>query len=132
MIEIYESPLLGLDRHRRAYQLLDDVRLCKFEATSMDERRLRFRAADCEAITDKLGLVDWHGLFSRKRFDLCVYSAFTGVRLRGDFTALRSTYQQKYVWACLYDDDRIGIEEEIKTDPKSFFRANQDRVTRNL
>jgi hypothetical protein len=32
----------------------------------------RFRAADCEAITDELGLVDWHGLFSRKGVDLCV------------------------------------------------------------
>jgi hypothetical protein len=49
-----------------------DVQLCKFEATSMDERRFRFRAADCEAITDELGLVDWHGLFSYKGVDLCV------------------------------------------------------------
>jgi hypothetical protein len=38
----------------------------------MDERRFRFRAADCEAITDELGLVGWHGLFSRKGVDLCV------------------------------------------------------------
>jgi hypothetical protein len=57
----------------RAYKLLVDVRLCKFEATSMDERRFRFRAADCEAITDELGLGDWYGLFSRKGVDLCVY-----------------------------------------------------------
>jgi hypothetical protein len=48
-----------------------DVRLCKCEAASMDERRFRFGAADCEAITDELGLVDWHGLFSRKGIDLC-------------------------------------------------------------
>jgi hypothetical protein len=34
----------------RVYELLMDVRLCKFEATSMDERRFRFRAADCEAM----------------------------------------------------------------------------------
>jgi hypothetical protein len=71
-VEICESPLLGLDRYHRAYELLVDVRLCNFEATSMDERRFRFRAADCEAITDELGLVDWHGLFSRKGVDLCV------------------------------------------------------------
>jgi hypothetical protein len=51
-------PLLGLDRHHRAYELLVDERLCKFEATSVDERRFRFRAADCEAITGELGLVD--------------------------------------------------------------------------
>jgi hypothetical protein len=51
---------------------LVDVRLCKFEANSMDERRFVFRAADCEAIIDELGLVDWHGLFSRKGVDLCV------------------------------------------------------------
>jgi hypothetical protein len=38
----------------------------------MDERRFRFRTTDCEAITDELGLVDWHGLFSRKGVDLCV------------------------------------------------------------
>jgi hypothetical protein len=60
-VEICESPLLELDRHHRAYELLVDVRLCKCEATSMEERRFRFRAADCEAITDELGLVDWHG-----------------------------------------------------------------------
>jgi hypothetical protein len=36
-------------------------------------------------------------------------------RLRGDFTALKTTYQERH------DDYRIGIEEEIKTDPKSFF-----------
>jgi hypothetical protein len=39
--------------------------------------------------------------------------------LRGDFTALRSTYQERQGLA--YDDYRIGIEEDIKTDPKSFF-----------
>jgi hypothetical protein len=33
---------------------------------------LRFRAADCEAITDELSFVDWHSLFSRKGVDLCV------------------------------------------------------------
>jgi hypothetical protein len=45
-VEICESPLLGLDRHHRAYELLMDVQICKFEATSMDERRFRFRATD--------------------------------------------------------------------------------------
>jgi hypothetical protein len=40
-------------------------------------------------------------------------------RLRGDFTALRSTYQEHHGFA--YDDYRIGIEEEIKTDLRSFF-----------
>jgi hypothetical protein len=64
--------LLELDRHHRAYELLVDVRLCEFEATIMDKRRFRFRAADCEAITEELGLVDWHCLFSRKRVDLCI------------------------------------------------------------
>jgi DNA primase len=38
----------------------------------LDERQLRFRAANCAAITDELGLVDWHALFSRKGVDLCV------------------------------------------------------------
>jgi hypothetical protein len=71
-VEICKSPLLGLDRHHRAYELLVDVRLYKFEAANMDERRFRFGAVDCKAITDKLGLVDCHGLFSRKRVDLCV------------------------------------------------------------
>jgi hypothetical protein len=71
-VEICESPLLGLDRLHRAYELLVDVRLCKSEETGRDERRFRFRAADCEAITDKLSLVDWHGLFSHKGVDLCV------------------------------------------------------------
>jgi hypothetical protein len=41
-------------------------------------------------------------------------------RLRGDFTALRSTYQERHGLA--YDDYRISIEEEIKTDPESFAR----------
>jgi hypothetical protein len=42
-------------------------------------------------------------------------------RLRSNFTALRSTYQERHGFA--YDDYRIaiGIEEEIKTNPKSFF-----------
>jgi hypothetical protein len=31
---------------------------CKFEATAMNEKWFRFRAADCEAISDELGLVD--------------------------------------------------------------------------
>jgi hypothetical protein len=35
--------------------------------------------------------------------------------LRGDFTVLRSTYQERH------GDYRFGIEEEIKTDPESFF-----------
>jgi hypothetical protein len=39
-------------------------------------------------------------------------------RLRGDFNAFRSTYQERHGLA--YNDYRIGIEEEIKTDPKSF------------
>jgi hypothetical protein len=38
----------------------------------MAERRFVFKAADCEAIIDELGLVDWHGLFSRNGVDLCV------------------------------------------------------------
>jgi hypothetical protein len=33
----------------------------------------KIRAADCEAITEELGLVDWHGLFSRKGVDLPFY-----------------------------------------------------------
>jgi hypothetical protein len=32
-------------------------------------------------------------------------------RLRGDFTALRITYQERHGFA--YNDYRIGIEEEI-------------------
>jgi hypothetical protein len=36
-----------------------------------------------------------------------------------DDIALRSTYQERQGLA--YDDYRIGIEEEIKTDPTSFF-----------
>jgi hypothetical protein len=71
-VEICESPLFGHDRHHRAYELLVDVRLHKFEATSMDERQLVSRAADCKAIIDELGLVDWHGLFSRNEVDLGV------------------------------------------------------------
>jgi hypothetical protein len=47
-----------------------DVRLCKFQATSVNERQFRFKAADCEAITDERGLVDWHDLFSRKGVDI--------------------------------------------------------------
>jgi hypothetical protein len=46
-VEICKSPILGLDRHYRAYKLLVDVRKCKFEATSMDERQFRLRATDC-------------------------------------------------------------------------------------
>jgi hypothetical protein len=39
--------------------------------------------------------------------------------LRGDFTPLRSTYQKRQGFA--YDDYRIGIEEEIETDPIGVF-----------
>jgi hypothetical protein len=43
----------------------------------MDEKRFRFRAADCEAITDELGLIDWHGPFSHKRvFYDVIWSCF--------------------------------------------------------
>jgi hypothetical protein len=49
-----------------------DVRICKFEAKSVNKRRFRFRATDCEAITGELGLVDWHGLISREGVDLYV------------------------------------------------------------
>jgi hypothetical protein len=48
------------------------VGLCKFKEISMDEMRFRFRAADCEAITDEVGLVDWHGFFKRKGVELYV------------------------------------------------------------
>jgi hypothetical protein len=174
-VEIWESPFLGLDRHHRAYELLVDVQLSKFEAKSIYERRFRFGTADCEAITDELGSIDWHGLFSRKGVELwidlfydVIWSCFVprtstccaqklpwvtkelnGLknkttkaakkmkeserrwmvdddisecdfeRLWGDLTALRSTYQELHGLA--YDDYRIGIEEKIKTDPKSFF-----------
>jgi hypothetical protein len=36
-----------------------------------------------------------------------------------NLTALRSTYQERRGF--VYDNYRIGIEEEIKTDPESFF-----------
>jgi hypothetical protein len=39
-------------------------------------------------------------------------------RLWGDFTARRSTYQERH-WI-VYNDYRIGIDEEFMTDPKSF------------
>jgi hypothetical protein len=39
---------------------------------------------------------------------------------QGDFTGFRSTYQEHHGFA--YDDYPIGIEEEIKTDHKIFFR----------
>jgi hypothetical protein len=39
--------------------------------------------------------------------------------MSSDFTAIRSTYQKRHGFA--YDDYRIGIEEEIKTHPNSFF-----------
>jgi hypothetical protein len=93
-VEICESPILGLARHHRAYELLVDVRLCKCEATSMDERWFRFRAADCKTITDELGLVDWHGLFSRKGVDLCVdlfYDAIWSSQLRMGVRWIQST-----------------------------------------
>jgi hypothetical protein len=39
-------------------------------------------------------------------------------RLRDDFTAFGTEYQKHHERA--YDDYRIGIEEAIKTDPRSF------------
>jgi hypothetical protein len=36
-------------------------------------------------------------------------------RFRRDFTALKSTYQERHRLA--YDDFRIGTEKETKTDP---------------
>jgi hypothetical protein len=39
----------------------------------MDESQFRFRAADCEAITNELGLVDWHCFFSCKGVELCLF-----------------------------------------------------------
>jgi hypothetical protein len=50
-------------------------------------------------------------------------------KLRSDFTALRSTYQERHGFT--YDETRIGIEEEIQTDHKYFFRyfdVNKERV----
>jgi hypothetical protein len=43
--------------------------------------------------------------------------------VRGDFTALRSTYQERHGFA--YEDYRIGIEEEIKTDPMVIYHDTQ-------
>jgi hypothetical protein len=42
-------------------------------------------------------------------------------RFRGDFTALKSTYQERHRLA--YDDIHIVIEEEIQSNPKSFFKV---------
>jgi hypothetical protein len=39
-------------------------------------------------------------------------------RLRDDFTALRTEYQEHH--GRVHDNYRIGIEEAIKTDPRSF------------
>jgi hypothetical protein len=39
-------------------------------------------------------------------------------RLRDDFTAFGTEYQKHH--GRTYDDCRIGIEEAIKTDPRSF------------
>jgi hypothetical protein len=77
-----------------------DVRLCKFEAASMDERRFRFRAADCGAITEELSLVDWHGLFSRKGVDLCVDLFYNAIwTCFGKFVPRTSTRcAQKLPW----------------------------------
>jgi hypothetical protein len=41
----------------------------------VDKRRFRFRAADCEAITDELGLVDWH-VFALVRELTCAFTIF--------------------------------------------------------
>jgi hypothetical protein len=44
-------------------------------------------------------------------------------RLREDFTALRTAFQEHYRHA--YDDYRIGIEEAIKTYQKRFFLGTE-------
>jgi hypothetical protein len=46
-------------------------------------------------------------------------STIVNERLREDFTALRTEFQEHYRRA--YDDYRIGIKKAIKTYPKRFF-----------
>jgi hypothetical protein len=55
-----ESPLLQLDRHHRTYELSVDLPFCEFKAIEIGRERFRSGAANCEAIFQELGSVDWH------------------------------------------------------------------------
>jgi hypothetical protein len=53
------------------YELSVDLPFCEFKAIEIGRERFRSGAADCEAIIQELGSVDWHGIFSRKNVDQC-------------------------------------------------------------
>jgi hypothetical protein len=151
---------------------------CEFEAIESRTQRYMFRMADCAAIINELGEVDWFSLFSGKRMNFCVDLLYERVwncferhvpmrfsrgrrklpwttgelsclknketkagkrskarekrclkdetiddcefeQLRREFLSLREEYQLMHGRA--YDDYRVGIEEAIKSDPKTFF-----------
>jgi hypothetical protein len=48
-----------------------DLPFCEFKVIEIGRERFRSGAANCEAIIQKLGSVDWHGIFSRKNVDQC-------------------------------------------------------------
>jgi hypothetical protein len=67
-----DSPLLKLDRYDKAYEIEMQVCCCKFEAMASRTQRYMFGMADCAAIGNDLGVVDWVSLFSRRGIDFCV------------------------------------------------------------
>lgn len=178
-IETSGAPLLKLDRHHHAYEILVDIAACRYEPCSLDVERYKFACADCESISQELNLIDWAGLFSCKKVDQCVDLFYDVVwscfdrhvpksrasrnatfpwdskclrvlknksnsaakkmkrsesacllnpnidnceceRLRTEFSAARSEYQ--LVFHSEYDDFRKGVEDSIKSDPKTFFQ----------
>jgi hypothetical protein len=66
----------------------------------MGRERFRSGAANCEAIIQELGTVDWHGIFSRKNVDQCsdlfndiIWSCFVSFVLKTS-----PHYVQKFPW----------------------------------
>jgi hypothetical protein len=66
-VECADSPLLKLDRHHRAYEIVMRVCCCKFEAMKSRTQRYMFRMANCAATVNELNVVDWFQSFFGKR-----------------------------------------------------------------
>jgi hypothetical protein len=91
-----------------------DLRLCEFKAVETDKEQFKFGVADCEAIIQELGSIDWHGILSRKSVDQCtdlfydvMWSCF------GSFVPPHCV--QKFPWVT---KELNGVKQSCKKDEK--------------
>jgi hypothetical protein len=65
-------PLLKLDRHHEAYDILVNIDVCKFEPVPTDDSKFNFSKANREIVINEVNSIDWVNIFAWKRVDDCV------------------------------------------------------------